>query len=75
MKDIVYETKKVKKRNLLTDHIKNVSETAGTNLTKLLAREKFKNKSCIPAKTKEKTKKKQKTKLTCWLNCNKDDTF
>ena len=45
MKDIVYETKKVKKRNLLTDHIKNLSETAGTNLTKLLAREKFKNKS------------------------------
>ena len=65
MKDIVYETKKVKKRNLLTDHIKNVSETAGTNLTKLLAREKFKNKSCIPAKTKEKikTKKQNKTNL------------
>ena len=59
MKDIAYETKKVKKWNLLTDHIKNVSERAETNLTKLLAREKFKNKSCIPAKTKEKTKTNQ----------------
>lgn len=62
MKDIVYETKKVKKRNLLTDHIKNLSETARTNLTKLLAREKFKNNSCIPAKTKEKTKTKRQNK-------------